>query len=91
MKNQSVFFSTLMAIVLAFCSCSNKSNEAAKEKSLSYFVNSQQGIQTGGVKMISIETPKGKFNVWTKGSHYSMYDDQQTYMKGLIKFIKAIN
>lgn len=66
MKNQSVFFPTLVVIVLAFCSCSNKSNEAAKEKSLSYFVNSQQGIQTGGVKMISIETPKGKFNVWTK-------------------------
>lgn len=24
------------------------------------------GVQTGGVKMIEIETPKGKFHVWTK-------------------------
>lgn len=31
-----------------------------------YFKNTEPGIQTGGVKMIEIETPKGKFNVWTK-------------------------
>jgi proline iminopeptidase len=31
-----------------------------------YHKISDSGVQTGGVKMISIETPVGKFNVWTK-------------------------
>lgn len=34
--------------------------------SLSYFKGDETGVQTGGVKMISVETPNGKFNVWTK-------------------------
>ncbi len=33
---------------------------------LSYFDNAEQTVQAGGVKMISVQTPKGKFNVWTK-------------------------
>lgn len=33
---------------------------------LNYFKTSESGIQTGGVKVISVETPKGRFNVWTK-------------------------
>src|SRR6186713_1907953 len=32
----------------------------------SYFSAVDSGVQSGGVKMISVETPKGKFNVWTK-------------------------
>ena len=31
-----------------------------------YFKSTETGVKTGGVKVISIETPKGKFNVWTK-------------------------
>jgi proline iminopeptidase len=31
-----------------------------------YFSKSDSGIQTGGVKMVEIQTPKGKFHVWTK-------------------------
>lgn len=31
-----------------------------------YFAPSETGIQTGGVKMIPIKTPKGEFKVWTK-------------------------
>jgi len=31
-----------------------------------YFKNNESGVKTGGVKVIPIETPKGKFNVWTK-------------------------
>jgi proline iminopeptidase len=30
-------------------------------------------------------------SICPNGSHMSMYDDQQTYMKGLIKFIKAVD
>lgn len=31
-----------------------------------YFKPHSPGVQTGGVKMIPVETPKGTFNVWTK-------------------------
>jgi proline iminopeptidase len=31
-----------------------------------YFKSTETGVKTGGVKIIPIETPKGKFNVWTK-------------------------
>ncbi len=49
--------------MLAFLSCNeqNKTTETAAPKEDLY-----KEIQTGGVKVIPIETPKGKFNVWTK-------------------------
>jgi proline iminopeptidase len=38
----------------------------AKSESTSYFANHTSGVQTGGVQMIPISTPKGQFRVWTK-------------------------
>jgi proline iminopeptidase len=35
--------------------------------------------------------PNGQYLYCSKGSHLSMYDDQQTYMKGLINFIKEVD
>lgn len=32
----------------------------------SYFTNTDTGVQTGGVKVIEIQTPIGPFKVWTK-------------------------
>jgi len=34
--------------------------------SMDYFKGDDAAVKTGGIKMIPIETPKGKFNVWTK-------------------------
>ncbi len=31
-----------------------------------YFSNTDSGVQTGGIRMVNIETPKGKFRIWTK-------------------------
>ena len=31
-----------------------------------YFSKPDSGVQTGGIKMVEIQTPKGKFHVWTK-------------------------
>jgi proline iminopeptidase len=31
-----------------------------------YFAQTDSGVQTGGIKMIPVQTPVGKFNVWTK-------------------------
>src|SRR6185437_2533352 len=65
MKKQFLLYIGLV-IVLAFNSCSNKSNKDEQEKTAYFLADSIQGIQTGGIEMITIETPKGKFKVWTK-------------------------
>jgi len=47
-------------IVLAIFSCNNNNNTTAATNDL------YNELQTGGVKIIPIETHKGKFNIWTK-------------------------
>ena len=66
MKNQPLLSIISLTVLFAFSSCTNFSNKSEKENALAYFANSDQGLQTGGVKIISIKTPKGNFNVWTK-------------------------
>jgi len=63
MKMKHVLTAVLSAML--FFSCAEKQN---KEQAvpLTYFENSTDSIQTGGIKVISITTPKGNFNVWTK-------------------------
>ncbi|MFZ1304750.1 MAG: proline iminopeptidase, partial [Ferruginibacter sp.] len=51
-------------IVLAIISCNSNNNN--KETVVAATDDLYKEIQTGGVKVIPIETPKGKFNVWTK-------------------------
>jgi proline iminopeptidase len=64
MKISSLLAFSIVAAMLAFSSCAKKSEP--QQTSSAYFDNPEQGIQTGGVKVITIETPKGKFKVWTK-------------------------
>jgi proline iminopeptidase len=47
--------------VLIF-SCNQNSSPSLKE----YHAATDSGVQTAGVRLINIETPVGKFNVWTK-------------------------
>jgi proline iminopeptidase len=47
-------------------SCASPSERQQSTSHESYFENKDSGLQTGGIKIIPIETPKGKFNVWTK-------------------------
>ena len=56
-----ICFGLLLITVFAACKENNKENNAE-----SYFRSNETGIKTGGIKVIPIETPKGKFNVWTK-------------------------
>ncbi|MEL6625091.1 MAG: proline iminopeptidase-family hydrolase [Bacteroidota bacterium] len=35
--------------------------------------------------------PKGSYLYCPQGSHFAMYDDQQTYFKGVIQFMKEVN
>ncbi len=48
--------------VLLLQSCNQKATPAAND----YFTQSKDSVQTGGIKIIPITTPKGTFNVWTK-------------------------
>jgi proline iminopeptidase len=46
-----------------------KDPDAAQKTELSlqtFLKDTTKGVQTGGVQVVSINTPKGKFNVWTK-------------------------
>jgi proline iminopeptidase len=43
------------------------------------------------MEWMSTQIPGAQFLLCENGSHMCMYDDQQTYVNGLIKFLKAIN
>jgi len=43
------------------------------------------------MKWMASELPNGSFLYCANGSHMCFYDDQETYMEGLIKFIKAVD
>ena len=47
-------------VLILFSSCKQDSSIS------SYFNSNESRIQNGGVNMVTIETPKGKFKVWTK-------------------------
>ncbi len=50
--------------ILIFVSCNSSKSKITVED---YFkTNDTSTVKTGGVQMVSINTPKGKFNVWTK-------------------------
>src|SRR6202008_3279246 len=66
MKNKILLIIGLMTVLVSFNSCSNKSNKKEQENLFFCLDGSKNTIQTGGVKMIAVETPKGKFKVWTK-------------------------
>lgn len=59
MKTLKLLFG--FAFFLLFVSCKQEEN-----KSNDYFKSEETGIKTGGVKVISITTPKGDLKVWTK-------------------------
>ena len=43
------------------------------------------------MRWMSEQVAKGRFLLCPNGSHLSQYDDQKTYMEGLIKFIKDVD
>ena len=56
----------VLAAMLILISCNNSVNQVQNLSENNYFKKADTGMQTGGVKIVSIQTPKGKFNVWTK-------------------------
>ena len=43
------------------------------------------------MEMVAGRIPKGRFHLCPNGSHMAMYDDQQTYFDGLIRFIDDVD
>jgi proline iminopeptidase len=43
------------------------------------------------MKWMSEQFPKGKYLYCPGGSHFSMYDDQQTWFTGLVKYLKDVD
>jgi proline iminopeptidase len=43
------------------------------------------------MEMMAKQFPKGRYLYCANGSHLAMYDDQQTYMSGLIQFLKDVD
>ncbi len=60
MKNLLLF--SLFVAWLAACNAPSGSTPNLK----TYFAQADTGLQSGGVRMIPIKTPKGEFRVWTK-------------------------
>jgi len=60
----------LFAASIILVSCSAGSNKTSTQKSRTdlseYFAIRDGGVQQAGIRMIPIETPAGKFKVWTK-------------------------
>eukprot|EP01136_Pigoraptor_vietnamica_P015354 Opistho-1_new@58419 len=62
-KNLCYLFTCSLLFIIA--ACNNKS--ASPENNLAtYFNSADTGVLNGGVKMVTIQTQKGKFKVWTK-------------------------
>jgi len=65
-KNQ--FFKVVFLISLTWlCACKNPNGNQNPAITLSnYFKDTTDDIKTGGIQIVRINTPKGKFNIWTK-------------------------
>ncbi|MBL7994622.1 proline iminopeptidase-family hydrolase [bacterium] len=65
------FMTTLLFVAALLASCGKSVDQNALS---SYFKSTDPGVQSGGIKIIQVETPVGKFNVWTKrfGNNPSM-------------------
>jgi len=53
---------SLAVLALCFCACTQSESPSVAE----YFAPVDSGVQVAGIKMVTIETPVGKFKVWTK-------------------------
>jgi len=43
------------------------------------------------MEWMSEQLPNGRFLLCPNGSHLSQYDDQKTYMEGIIQFIRDVD
>lgn len=57
----------LFAFSMLLAACGKNTSGANAGPTLqSYFAHTEPGVQTGGVKIVTLKTDKGDFNLWTK-------------------------
>ncbi|MEP6700154.1 MAG: proline iminopeptidase-family hydrolase [Bacteroidota bacterium] len=61
-----LLFSLLSSLFFNACHNTDKNSTGSNMTVSNYFNYGDSGLQSAGIKMIPIETPVGKFNVWTK-------------------------
>ncbi len=66
MRNSVLLLFTLIFLYSCEQQSATKSGESTSVTVKDYLNYGDTGVQSGGVKMIPIETPVGKFKVWTK-------------------------
>lgn len=68
MMKKPLLIAVLLLAAACFYTCkAPETQQAALDISLAgYFKDTASGRKTGGVQIVQISTPKGKFNVWTK-------------------------
>jgi len=57
---------TFTMLFLNACNTKESQPQNLNAEQNAYFMDSSKGIKTGGIKVVEINTPKGKFKVWTK-------------------------
>ncbi len=63
---KTAFAFAILAITTILNSCSQTENKSSSSACCDYLKTTDSGVQVAGIKMIPIETPVGKFKVWTK-------------------------
>lgn len=54
-------------LIAVFANCAEPvSKEGTKTKEGVYFEDGKDSVKTGGVKILTVQTPKGPFKIWTK-------------------------
>lgn len=66
MKNTRAIILLVSVFILTACNENPGNEKKSQATSDSYFADNENGVKTGGVKIIQVETPKGKYNIWTK-------------------------
>lgn len=67
MKTKSLIKAIFMLALAAVCACKSPATQQTGSITLAeYFKDTTAGVKTGGIQIVPINTPKGKFNIWTK-------------------------
>jgi proline iminopeptidase len=66
MHFQTYPISFLFVLSMFIFSCNGPHKQEQDITLRTFFSDSSQGIKTGGIKLIPVQTPKGVFNVWTR-------------------------
>ena len=78
--------SLVMCVVLAACS-----RPAPPSRSSAAEPVATESVASGHMEMMSKRIPHARYLYCPNGCHLAMYDDQKTYMDGVVGFIEDVN